>query len=1122
MAVKKFRFVSPGVFVNEIDNSQVPASPAGLGPVVIGRAPKGPGLRPVTVDSFSEFVEIFGSPIAGGAGGDVWRDGNSTGPTYGIYGAQAYLRNSSPLTYVRLLGAQSAAKASSGGPRNDGGIGGWKVSAANSTTSEGAYGLVIFASGANNTTVSTQATLTGALAAVFYVDRSTTNSSSLSLSGTLVGLSGTNALALSGTSVLLDAIGSTSDYEFKMVLANYQGTKDKTTAFNFNPDSPRYLRKVFNTNPQQSNEQTVEDPIKYWLGESFDRHLKNVVGSSATKYAALLPLVSGSNNGGNFQTPLQAAQTPWVISQDTSTDNSSFNPNTMQKLFRFVALNEPGEWTNKNLKISIENVKAPTNDFNTFGSFSVVIRRLADSDNVVQVVEQFDNCNLNRDSLNYIGRIIGDRYTSWDDTLRRYRTYNQYDNRSRYIRMDMNSLVDNGSLPDKRLLPFGFQGMVKYKDVSLSDTLGSTAATAVDAIDTTGLLADRYNDASFTISISTAAGGLGGTAVTFLLDASESTSGTGGANQIMIGTDDGITDAARAALIIKAINGDTDSKVNYATSGNGESGDDLGITAAEGSSDTQITLTMDIASAAGNITSALASVSGVDIIDVTAFTGGITSDAGYSPSILGLSSSAYGAGGTAHGLTSSYMTSGSYFGHGFTKLTASMALPAAIYRVSASDGGIGENTDAYFGFQVSREAGGTRFDESTGDLLNMVGGLTTNQFSVTTGTELGTAFTLDDLQFVGSGNYKNAAWVSGSRADGVSLTALSSSWQQVLDEGFDQFTLPLHGGFDGLDIREPEPFNNTDLAGTTEFNHYANYSIKRAIDSVADPERVEMNLAAVPGVWDESMTAHLINTCEDRADALAIIDLKGDFKAKTENTESFSSRVGSVSTTISNLRSRGLNSSYACAYYPWVQARDSINGALLWVPPSIVALGTFSSSQRRTQVWFAPAGFNRGGLSAGAAGIPVVNIVEQLTRSQRDDLYEANINPIAKFPAEGIVVFGQKTLQVTPSALDRINVRRLLIFVKKRISQMATRLLFEPNVQKTWDRFVGQVSPFLNEVRTNFGLSEYKLVLDETTTTPDLIDRNIMYAKIYLKPTRAIEFIALDFNITRTGASFDD
>jgi phage tail sheath protein FI len=162
-----------------------------------------------------------------------------------------------------------------------------------------------------------------------------------------------------------------------------------------------------------------------------------------------------------------------------------------------------------------------------------------------------------------------------------------------------------------------------------------------------------------------------------------------------------------------------------------------------------------------------------------------------------------------------------------------------------------------------------------------------------------------------------------------------------------------------------------------------------------------------------------------------------------------------------------------CTYYPWVRARDTINGSFVWLPPSVAAIGTFSSSQRRTQVWFAPAGFNRGGLTEGSAGIPVVDVAHQLRRKDRDDLYTANINPIAKFPAEGIVIFGQKTLQVTPSALDRINVRRLMIFVKKRISQIAS-MLFDPNVQQTWKRFTSQVNPFLADVKTNFGLSDYR------------------------------------------------
>jgi phage tail sheath protein FI len=180
------------------------------------------------------------------------------------------------------------------------------------------------------------------------------------------------------------------------------------------------------------------------------------------------------------------------------------------------------------------------------------------------------------------------------------------------------------------------------------------------------------------------------------------------------------------------------------------------------------------------------------------------------------------------------------------------------------------------------------------------------------------------------------------------------------------------------------------------------------------------------------------------------------------------------------------------------------------------------SSETKSELWFAPAGFTRGGLTEGSAGLPVLSVRERLTSKERDKLYDANINPIATFPAEGIVIFGQKTLQVTPSALDRINVRRLMVFVKKEISRMAATVLFDQNVQRTWNRFLGKVNPFLRSVQARLGLMDFKVVLDETTTTPDLIDRNIMYAKIFLKPAKAIEFIAIDFVITDSGASFED
>ena len=342
-------------------------------------------------------------------------------------------------------------------------------------------------------------------------------------------------------------------------------------------------------------------------------------------------------------------------------------------------------------------------------------------------------------------------------------------------------------------------------------------------------------------------------------------------------------------------------------------------------------------------------------------------------------------------------------------------------------------------------------------------------FSTAAGRERSIEFTLDDI----SGS--DGIWVSGSHSlaasayQGGSLSSVNGAVSGVLDAGFDRFTVPLYGGFDGVNIKEMDPFNSsaTTLPSTaTDKNSYVFNSIRRAMDSIADPEVVEMNLATMPGLRQEGLTTNLINICEDRADALAIIDLPQGYIPRENTDASAATRRGNTSSEIASavngLRARGLNSSYGCTFYPWLRARDTLNGAHIWVPPSVAAIGTFSSSQRKTQVWFAPAGFNRGGLTEGSAGIPVIDVAHQLRRKDRDNLYEANINPIAKFPAEGIVIFGQKTLQVTPSALDRINVRRLMIFVKKRISQMANQVLFDPNIQVTWDRFTARVNPFLS------------------------------------------------------------
>ena len=667
----------------------------------------------------------------------------------------------------------------------------------------------------------------------------------------------------------------------------------------------------------------------------------------------------------------------------------------MQKLFRIHSLGW-GEWSQNNLKISIENVTAPTNNSNPYGSFSVRVRKIEDNDGALKTVELYDNCNLNPNSENYVAKKIGDKYIEWDEDTKRYIDYGNYDNNSQFIRIEMNLDVDAGTTR-ATYLPFGVYGHPRFAGW-------------------------RF--------MSGAAGPLK------------------------------LNDATRAS-------GSVDYANTYVSS---YVGGVRGFTPGgqyDGGNNTRL--------------------------EFIAIRPSASSDPAASTALQEF--------GGAH---------------------APFVFPAVPLRSGSLDGNIQSPRQAYFGADVLRKEGSVfylDFEKSTRDILRPLPDSHKDSDTVAQQLEWSWVFSLDDV----SGTFgNNVSYASGSRATGRSITAGSGSWQEVLTAGFDKFTTVMYGGFDGLRIDEAEPFRNTFTADGTELTNYAYNSIKRAIDTAKDPEVVDYNLAVVPGVTTSGLTDHLINICEDRGDALAVVDLAGGYVPSSENTTAQSGRLGSVNTTVTNLNNRGLNTSYGCAYYPWVQMRDTLNNTTVWMPSSVAALGAMSNSERKQELWFAPAGFNRGGLSKGDAGIPVVGVAEKLTSDERDTLYDANINPIASFPNEGIVIFGQKTLQVTPSALDRINVRRLMIFVKKSISAMANQVLFDQNTITTWNRFTGKVNPFLASIKARFGLDDFKVVLDTTTTTPDLVDRNIIYAKIFLKPTKAVEYIAIDFTITNSGASFED
>ena len=952
MSVRKFKFVSPGVFTREIDQSQLPAADSSPGPVIIGRLPQGPAMEPVAVRSFEEFVQVFGNPVPGRANGDVWREGNYQGPTYASYAAQAYLRNSTDgITVVRLAGLEAQ-------DSTTGGDAGWETGDTDSAFSDngGAFGLFICDQGDGSATPGAQE---GYLAAIWYVQ-----------SGGAVVLTGSLARSGAGSATRgIDGLFGTSSNDtsangptFRAAILDNAGNEVHKTEFNFDPSSRSFIRKVFNTNPQAVNSAVVPSSSVaqggqyYWLGETYESFIQKNINEdniNSGSYGLLMAFDKGDK--ADYNTDFDSAESGWFFSQDLTTNAAEYDAANMQRLFKVVAL-EPGKWVQDNIKISIQDLSysRSTSGRNNYATFTLVLRRADDTDKNQQVIERYSNLSLNPLADNYISKKIGDKYVVWDQNTKVLREYGEYDNVSKYIRIVVNDAVQAGTA-DPNMLPFGVEGPLKFKPVSAGATVADPLETNV------------------------------------------------------------------APLSLKPV----------------------GHSFATGS--------------------------------------GIT-------------------------------------------YSATLNFPEMTLRKSSSAGDPFDQTNSYFGAQADaflenpNSYNSRQFSPDWSDLVNRLSGEVS-----TTLTEPMWRFSLDDVVQPNGKSY--AYYLSGSRANEDSVSATGSAgWRTVVDNGWTRFTAPMFGGFDGLDITEIEPFRNTGMDDATRQDNYALNTVRTAIELINDPEVVEMNVATIPGITNENVTRVLVETCEQRGDSLAIIDLPDVYLPYPEGSAyATTAGRGTVSATVTALEQRQLDSSYGCTYYPWVQIQDTAtSNNRLWVPPSVAALGTFASSDAATEVWFAPAGFNRGGLSAGAAGLPVLNVSEKLTSRDRDDLYDANINPIASFPNEGIVIFGQKTLQITPSALDRINVRRMMIFVKKQVSIFANQILFDQNVQATWNRFIGIVDPFLASVKSRLGISEYKLILDETTTTPDLVDQNIVYAKIFIKPAKAIEYIALDFFITNQGASFED
>ena len=322
-----------------------------------------------------------------------------------------------------------------------------------------------------------------------------------------------------------------------------------------------------------------------------------------------------------------------------------------------------------------------------------------------------------------------------------------------------------------------------------------------------------------------------------------------------------------------------------------------------------------------------------------------------------------------------------------------------------------------------------------------------------------------------------------------------------------QFVVAFQEGFDGMNPATPI-YKGTDItAGNTQgFNLSSSttsgsVAYMKHINALSNADEWDINMIVVPGVTkNDHSYVHtaVVDMVEQRADAFFITEMA----------------IAGVGVSSTNTKAGELDTNYAATYYPWVKTIDINTNKLVTVPPSVLLPAVFAANDRVAAEWFAPAGLNRGGL------IGAVDVLDRLTQSERDTLYEAKVNPICQFPGQGIVVWGQKTLQDKPSALDRINVRRLLLTVRKYIASTSKYLVFEQNTSTTRNRFLNIVNPYLESIQQRQGLYAFRVVMDETNNTPDVVDRNIMKGAIYLQPTKTAEFIQIDFNILPTGASF--
>jgi len=1056
MAEQTFR--SPGFFEREVDLTQRTTEIIGVPAGVIGTSLKGPAFVPITVGSFLDFEEKFGT-----------LDPDRFGP----YAVNEWLRHRTALTFIRVLGAGANETTTDiSATRTKGTVksAGFKIKGTQIGANAGAGHVQFIVAGHD---IKTGVETNGY---PIFTDNDSTNSATyvnlvrgviFTATGSRVQVMNSDANYSTGRSATPD-FAKISQYDdsrdqgaFRLILSSAIGTdfgNDEGHAgiriltASLDPSSIHYVGKILNTNPERFNEEQhllyLDMPVQSEVanvsrpvtgGTVVTASVGIVSGSAATTKSGGGKGTAYSELFGSLNTRYRPAQTTKFISQPFG--SKEYN------LFHFETLDD-GANASAKYKISIANLKRSIDPKDLYGTFTVLIRAFADSDTNLKILEQYPLCTLNPNDESYIANKIGDMKVTFNfdaetESERRLNVSGKRQNKSKFVRVIMNGDVDDQLTPAEAM-PFGFRGLPVMK--------------------TSNSLTDRANS---TIS------GVGHTT------------------------------AASTALRLTGCRGalTTDETLLHLTS----------------SIVPPVPLRYKATRGAVSNTSS------------PYFTG--------YPGTLELADSRF-----YFGVQFEYLPFSSSFTNAALQANAS-ATPNPLIKSLSKFAGLAQMDALVTGSGADR-LNNNKFTLAKVAFSNEPASSTTTLTSaITTAMTGATSDHMREAAYIRNGSPRAPRYTvedgDRTRLTFGSLMSARSSVQFNRFTEYLKFTNMFYGGFDGLNIldRDQSLMNDkasslsaggkaaggtvsyqnlhTDSApGTGKLNNTV-ASYRKAIDIMTDEFSTRVNLVVIPGIRDDFVTNHAITRTEAFSKAMYVMDVPSYDDNETRLYEGDTERP-SVRKSVEKFAGRALNSNYAAAYYPDVIIKDEINGDAVQVPSSVVALGALGLNDKLSFPWFAPAGFRRGALSS------VLNTTIRLNSEDRNILYETRLNPIANFPSSGgFVIFGQKTLQIARSALDRVNVRRMLLEVKRIVSDAALDILFEQNTPATRAKFLAAVKPKLSLIQSQQGIDQFNVIMDSTNNSQEDIETNRLNGKIILVPTRAVEFIAMDFIITNAGVSFE-